>query len=197
MTRRADRRCCRRPQRARWCRIRARHPRACPVGSPAPADLPSSAPSRNRLRWGRIRAALSTRSGCDSRSWPIRYLTSSSWLSTTPSIDTRLLGVTESGRSVTLPCLRNLGDHPANGPNNSHDLLLTIRVSKWAADIGGAPGAGTPYTLARCAAGSTGLPVRRNRPPTGKPPKPLASLMPDFCSSGSASPPAPTKTNLA
>ena len=44
---------------------------------------------------------------------------------------------------------------------------------------------------------SSGLVQRKNWPETGKPPKPLISLMPDFCSSGRAPPPAPTKTNTA
>ncbi|CKS95386.1 Uncharacterised protein [Mycobacterium tuberculosis] len=43
---------------------------------------------------------------------------------------------------------------------------------------------------------SAGFPARRNRPPIGKPAKPLTSLIPDFCSTGKVSPPAPTKTNL-
>ena len=71
------------------------------------------------------------------------------------------------------------------------------RVEMRCTQIGGAPSGGLPYTLARCAAASTGLAVRRNRPPTGNPPNPLTSGMPDFCSSGSAPPPAPTNTNLA
>ena len=107
------------------------------------------------------------------------------------------MGFTENGRSVTLPCLRNFGDQPANGPNNRYDRPLITRVSRCGTDIGGAPSGGAPYTLAWCAAARTGLPVRNHCPPTGKPPNPLASSMPDFCSSGSAPPPAPTKTNFA
>src|SRR3546814_2493772 len=41
---------------------------------------------------------------------------------------------------------------------------------------------------------SSGLVHRRKAPLTGKPPKPLASLMPDFCSRCRAPPPAPTNT---
>ena len=72
------------------------------------------------------------------------------------------MGLTDNGRSVTLPCLRNFGDQPANGPNSSHDRPLITRVSRCGTDIGGAPSGGRPYTLAWCAAASSGLPVRRN-----------------------------------
>ena len=85
----------------------------------------------------------------------------------------------------------------ANGPNSSHDLPLITRVSRCDPAIGGAPGGGLPYTLARCAAVKAGLSVRRNAPPTGKPPNPFASRIPDFCSSRTAPPPAPTNTNFA
>ena len=68
-------------------------------------------------------------------------------MSPTPSIDTRLFGLTDSGRSVTLPCLRNFGDQPANGPNSSHDLPLITRVSRCGTDIGGAPSGGSAVHL--------------------------------------------------
>ncbi len=141
--------------------------------------------------------SVSTRSASDSSSSPIRYFSSGISVSPTPIIDARLFGLTDSGRSVTLPALRNFGDQPANGPNSSQSCPLITRVSRCGIDIGGAPSGGSPYTLAWWPPVSSGLLVRSNSPLTGKPPKPLASVMPDFCSSGSAPPPAPTNTNLA
>src|SRR5574340_113779 len=127
----------------------------------------------------------------------IRYLTSPSSRTPTPSIEGRLFGFTERGRSVSLPCLRNLGEKPAYGPYSNPVRPPMTRVSRCGTDIGGAPTAALPYTLARCWSMSSRLVHRRNSPLTGKPPKPLISSMADFCSRCRAPPPAPTKTNLA
>ena len=118
-------------------------------------------------------------------------------MSPTVTIGARLFGLTDRGRSVILPCFKNFGDQCPNGPNTSHGLPLITRLSRCVPAMGGAPADGRLYTLAWCAAVRARRSARRNAPPTGKPPKPLASRIPDFCSSGTAPPPAPMNTNFA
>jgi hypothetical protein len=61
-------------------------------------------------------------------------------------------------------------------------------------DIGGAPTAALPYTLAWCCS-ITSLLVQRNHwPLTGNPPYPSISGIPDFSNKGSEPPPAPINT---
>ena len=87
---------------------------------------------------------VSTRSSGDCSSSPIRYFSSGNSVSPTPIMEARLFGFTDSGRSVTLPFLRNFGDQPANGPNSSQSFPLITRVSRCGMDIGGAPIGGSP-----------------------------------------------------
>src|SRR5690606_39423938 len=114
---------------------------------------------------------------CDLSSSETRYCTSDSSVTPTPSIGVRLLARIDLNRSALLPSLRNFGVQPAYGPNNRPGLPLMTRVSRCGTDIGGAPTAALPYTLASCVSISAGLVQRRNWPLTGKPAMPLISLI--------------------
>ncbi|MNN41794.1 hypothetical protein D3C81_1559340 [compost metagenome] len=57
----------------------------------------------------------------------------------TASIGPMLPMRTDSGRSISEPCLRNLVVKPAYGPNSSEVLPSTTRVSRCGTDMGGAP----------------------------------------------------------
>src|SRR5699024_9278215 len=113
------------------------------------------------------------------------------------AMGSRLPARTLEGRSRKLPLLRNLGVQPANGPNSRPFFPLITRVSRCGTDIGGAPTDAWLYTLAWCSSTSSSLVHRSHCPPTGNPPIPLISGIPDFCSRCRAPPPAPTNTNLA
>ncbi|MNI70933.1 hypothetical protein D3C73_1267740 [compost metagenome] len=70
------------------------------------------------------------------------------FLAPAASIVVRLLGFTDVIRSNIEPNFRNLGEKPANGPKNSSSFLSMTRVSRCGTDMGGAPSAAFPYTLA-------------------------------------------------
>src|SRR5690554_2412120 len=112
-------------------------------------------------------------------------------------IGNRLLKRADFIKSSLEPAFKNLVVKPANGPNNNAGLPLMIRVSKWGTDMGGAPIAALPYTLAWCCLTIDSSLQTSHCPETGKPPYPMLSGMPDFCSNGKAPPPAPKKTKPA
>ena len=56
--------------------------------------------------------------------------------------------LTEASRSKNEPSFKNLVVKPAYGPNSNAGSPLMMRVSKCGTDIGGAPIAAFPYTLA-------------------------------------------------
>ena len=70
--------------------------------------------------------------------------------SLTPAVNivTILFGLTERIKSKFDPVFKNLGEKPANGPNNRERSPFTNRVSKCGTDIGGAPTSALPYTFA-------------------------------------------------
>ncbi|MNU05442.1 hypothetical protein D3C72_2502520 [compost metagenome] len=68
-----------------------------------------------------------------------RYLVRSMLSRATASIGPMLFGRIDSGRSRKEPCLRNLVEKPAKGPNSSDLPPSTTRVSRCGTDIGGEP----------------------------------------------------------
>src|SRR5699024_4460259 len=106
-------------------------------------------------------------------------------------------GRMDLGRSRMEPVFRKLVENPAYGPNMSDRRPSTNLVSRCGTDIGGAPTAAWPYTLAWCCSMTSGLVERKNCPDMGNPLKPFASGMPEDWRSSRAPPPAPMNTNRA
>ena len=107
-----------------------------------------------------------------------------------------LSGRIERNMSVREPCFKYLVEKPAYGPKSRCRCPSMIRVSRCGTDIGGAPNAALPYTLASWRFVTRGLSARIQMPLTGNPAYPSPSGIPDFWSNGSAPPPAPRNDRL-
>merc|ERR1719443_1916561 len=97
----------------------------------------------------------------------------------------RLCGRKEQNQSRSDPVLRKRGEKPAYGPKRTISLPPMMRESKCGTDMGGAPTAASPYTLALCSLAMSFFWHTKNCPEMGKAPKPFASGMPDFIKRGS------------
>src|SRR5699024_9984861 len=126
-----------------------------------------------------------------------KYLVSDKFLAPDKTIVRALFGLTELIKSIFDPVFKNYGEHPAKGPNNNVSFPSITRESKCGTDIGGAPTAALPYTLAWWSFTISELSQAKNTPLTGKPPNCLLSGIPVFCKSGNAPPPAPINTCFA
>ena len=73
------------------------------------------------------------------RTWPIRYSVSAKLSRATDANGTMLSVSTDSNRSNSEPCFRNLLENPAYGPNSSECWPPMIRASRCGTDIGGEP----------------------------------------------------------
>src|SRR5699024_11438625 len=77
-----------------------------------------------------------------------KYLVSDKFLAPDKTIVRALFGLTELIKSIFDPVFKNFGENPAKGPNNNVSFPSITRVSKCGTDIGVAPTAALPYTLA-------------------------------------------------
>src|SRR5699024_11004978 len=111
----------------------------------------------------------------------IKYFVKGTFFAPVANIVKTLFGSTDSNMSIFEPVFQNVDENPANGPNNNVFLLSIYRVSRCGTDIGGAPTAALPYTLASCCSTTSGLLHTKNSPLTGKPPICLLSGIPVFC----------------
>lgn len=124
-------------------------------------------------------------------------MTSRRWPTPTRSIDNALSGLTERARSLRRPCLRNLGDQPANGPKSSQGFLLMIRRSRCGAVIAGAPGAGNPYTFGPMRGGERWVAAAQKLPTDREPAEALHLFDARLLQQRQRMAPAPTNTNFA
>src|SRR5699024_5267737 len=109
----------------------------------------------------------------------------------------RLCGRIDFGRSKKELLFKKLVEKPANGPNMSDRRPSTKRVSRCGTDIGGAPTAAWPYTLAWCWSVISALVECKFCPELGDLLTSVTSELPEDCTWSSAPPSAPIASNRA